>query len=178
MKIPCVRDNNKTYHLMHPPPHITLASHRYIAQKILQLHAPQYTERCRLPRRRFQKIHLTLKYKVLFNTCLKSFSKHLKHYFMTITPNQRLAIIFITVACLLSVPLIAMQFSTEVNWDLFDFVVAGVLLLGTGQLIELAIRKVRGTAYRLAVCAGILFVLFIIWAELAVGVFGTPFAGS
>lgn len=97
---------------------------------------------------------------------------------MTITPNQRLAIIFITVACLLSVPLIAMQFTTEVDWSLFDFVVAGVLLLGTGLLIELAIRKVRGTTYRLALCAGILLVLFLTWAELAVGVFGTPFAGS
>jgi hypothetical protein len=36
-----------------------------------------------------------------------------------------------------------MQFTNEVNWTLFDFVVAGVLLLGTGFICELVIRKVK-----------------------------------
>lgn len=97
---------------------------------------------------------------------------------MTITSNKRLAIIFSVIAGILALPLIAMQFSDEVNWSLFDFVVAGVLLSGTGLLIELVICKVRGTGYRLAICAVVLLALLIIWAELAVGIFGTPFAGS
>jgi len=94
------------------------------------------------------------------------------------TSNKRLTIIFAVIAGILAIPLIAMQFSNEVNWSLSDFVIAGVLLLGTSLLIELVISKVRGTGYRLVICAVVLLALFLIWAELAVGIFGTPFAGS
>lgn len=92
--------------------------------------------------------------------------------------NRRLAIIMVAVTALLLVPLIAMQFSVGVNWDLADFIVAGVLLYGTGLLCELVLRKVKRTKYRLIVCMAILMALFLVWAELAVGIFGTPFAGS
>lgn len=71
-----------------------------------------------------------------------------------------------------------MQFTGEVNWSSFDFVVAGVLLLGTGLLCELVLRLVRKTEHRIIIVGIILVALFLIWAELAVGVFGTPFAGS
>ncbi len=71
-----------------------------------------------------------------------------------------------------------MQFTSEVNWMLSDFVVAGVLLLGTGLMCELAIRKIKNVKARVAICLGLLAVLLLIWAELAVGVFGTPLGGS
>lgn len=92
--------------------------------------------------------------------------------------NKRLFIIVLTVAILLFIPLIAMQFTTEVNWTLLDFVVAGVLLLGTGLMCELVMRRVHKIRLRIVICAAILLMLFLIWAELAVGLFGTPFAGS
>lgn len=92
--------------------------------------------------------------------------------------NKRLIAIVITVVILLLVPLIAMQFTNEVNWDLFDFIVAGILLLGTGLTCEFVLRKVNKPASRIALCAVILLVLALIWVELAVGIFGTPFAGS
>ncbi|HYF02773.1 MAG TPA: hypothetical protein VEC36_05310 [Patescibacteria group bacterium] len=92
--------------------------------------------------------------------------------------NKRLKGILLMVGFLLSIPLIAMQFTTEVNWNLADFVVMGILLLATGLMIEFVLRKVPKTGYRIAICGAILFAFFLIWAELAVGVFGTPFAGS
>jgi len=95
-----------------------------------------------------------------------------------ITKNKRLIGIMITAALLLLIPLIAMQFTDEVNWTLFDFVVAGALLLGTGLMCELAIRKIHKIKYRIAICVAVLAVFLLIWAELAVGIFGTPFAGS
>lgn len=95
-----------------------------------------------------------------------------------ITRNYRLFGILFTVGLLLLIPLIAMQFTAEVNWTTFDFVVAGVLLLSTGLIIELVMRKVKTRNYRLGLLAIILIALFLIWAELAVGIFGTPFAGS
>lgn len=79
---------------------------------------------------------------------------------------------------LLLIPFLAMKLSGEVKWTAVDFVTAGVLLLGTGLACEFVLRKVKKTAHRIAICAAILFALFIIWAELAVGLIGTPFAGS
>jgi hypothetical protein len=97
---------------------------------------------------------------------------------MMIAQNKRLFAILTTVALLLLLPLIAMQFTDEVDWNLFDFVIMGVLLLSTGLVIELVIRRVRNMDYRIGIIAIILLALFLIWAELAVGIFGTPFAGS
>jgi hypothetical protein len=71
-----------------------------------------------------------------------------------------------------------MQFSSEVNWSFFDFLVMGVLLLGVGLIFEVVLRKVPNKANRIALIAIILIVFLLIWAEIAVGIFGTPFAGS
>jgi hypothetical protein len=92
--------------------------------------------------------------------------------------NNRLIIILSVVLLLLMIPLIAMQFTDEVNWDIVDFVTMGVLLTGTGLLCEFAMRKVNSSLLRVVVCLCILFIFFLIWAELAVGIFGSPFAGS
>jgi hypothetical protein len=97
---------------------------------------------------------------------------------MTIMKNKRLIGIVLTAVALLLIPLIAMSFTTAVNWDVFDFIVAGVLLLGTGLACEFVLRTVRKTSHRIAICMVILFTLFIVWAELAVGIIGTPLAGS
>jgi len=93
-------------------------------------------------------------------------------------PNGRLIIILAIATALLLVPFVGMLFTKEVKWTLSDFVVAAVLLYGTAFLFELIMRKIRTTKYRV-IAFIILFVsLILIWAELAVGVFGTPFAGS
>ena len=94
------------------------------------------------------------------------------------TYSKRLGGILAVVTLLLSIPFVAMQFTAEVNWSLTDFITMGVLLLGTGLLCELVIRKVTQTKHRIALCGVILLVLILIWLELAVGIFGTPFAGS
>jgi hypothetical protein len=79
---------------------------------------------------------------------------------------------------ILLIPLIAMQFTEEVKWTLSDFLVMGFLLVGTGLLCEFVIRKVRKINLRIAFCFLLLLAFLIIWAELAVGIFGTPFAGQ
>jgi hypothetical protein len=95
-----------------------------------------------------------------------------------ISRNKRLTGIVATVVLLLLIPLIAMQFTKEVNWTLFDFIVAGILLLGTGLICELVLRKVNSSSYRIAMIVSILAILILVWLELAVGIFGTPFAGN
>jgi uncharacterized membrane protein len=95
-----------------------------------------------------------------------------------ITSKHRITAIVVVVAIILSIPLVAMQFTNEVNWDLSDFIVMGTLLMATGFGIELVIRNVKTFGSRLLICLGLLFIFFLLWAELAVGIFGSPFAGS
>jgi len=91
--------------------------------------------------------------------------------------NKRLIIILFISTIILLIPFILMQFTDEVNWTISDFILAGGLLYGTGLLLELAIRKIKNVRYRIAIIAAHLIFLILIWAELAVGVFGTAFNG-
>ena len=92
--------------------------------------------------------------------------------------SVRLVAIILAVGVLLLIPLIAMQFTNEVNWTLADFIIGGVLLLGVGLAIEFVLRKIKRAEYRIAICIGALVIFALVWAELAVGIFGTPFAGD
>jgi bacteriorhodopsin len=93
--------------------------------------------------------------------------------------NIRLFGILFTVAALLLVPFVAMQLGAEgVKWTVIDFIAAAIMLVGAGLAIEVALRVVKRWQYRVAACVAILFVLAVVWVELAVGIIGTPFAGS
>jgi hypothetical protein len=87
------------------------------------------------------------------------------------TQNQISASIYSLAALILLAPLVAMQFTTEVNWSLFDFTAAGTLLFSTAIACDITIRKVRPLGKSILLCGIILLVLLIIWAELAVGIF-------
>lgn len=89
---------------------------------------------------------------------------------------KRFTIIFLIVTALLSIPLIAMQFTDEVQWSSMDFLVMGVLLLVTALGIDWAIRKAG--KMKVIVSLFLILLFLLIWAELAVGLFGSPFAGS
>lgn len=92
--------------------------------------------------------------------------------------NKRLILILSIISTLLLIPFLAMQFSNEVNWSLGDFVVMAILLLSTGFIFELVLRKVTSTFKRSIILFSIIFSFLIIWIEISVGIFGTPFAGS
>jgi len=92
--------------------------------------------------------------------------------------KKRLLFIISSVAALLLLPAIAMQFTDEVSWSLMDFVVAAFLLLGSGLLFDLILRKVKKRKHRIAIALSLFILLLLLWAELAVGLFGSPIAGS
>jgi hypothetical protein len=79
---------------------------------------------------------------------------------------------------ILLVPLVAMRVTREVNWSPLDFVVAGILLAGIGSLHVLFTRKLRTAPQRRLIGGGLLLTLILVWAELAVGIFGSPIARS
>ncbi len=71
-----------------------------------------------------------------------------------------------------------MQFTNEVNWSVSDFLIMGALLLTVVLVIEFILRKVTNTKSRIGIVAILLVLFLLIWAELAVGIFNSPFAGS
>ncbi|NNJ79999.1 MAG: hypothetical protein HKP19_12155 [Xanthomonadales bacterium] len=81
-------------------------------------------------------------------------------------------VIWAAAALALLTPLIAMQFTEEVNWDLADFLVFGALLLFFCSAYEIGTRLIGNRAYRLGLGIVLLAAFILIWAELAVGIFG------
>lgn len=77
--------------------------------------------------------------------------------------------VVLVVAGILLIPLVAMQFTNEVNWTLSDFVVMGTMLFITGTLLDLAIRKAG--KYKIIAAATIVVLFLWLWVELAVGLF-------
>lgn len=84
--------------------------------------------------------------------------------------NSVFAWIALATCALLAIPLVAMQFTTEVGWDATDFIIMGTLLFGMASLFVVVARKLPQKHRLLA--AGLFFVVFLyVWAELAVGIF-------
>lgn len=81
--------------------------------------------------------------------------------------------IVLLTAGILLVPLLAMQFSTEVVWTFSDFVAMGALLLGAGFAYRLAARTSGSTTYRLAFGITIACAFLLVWINLAVGIIGS-----
>lgn len=95
-----------------------------------------------------------------------------------ITNKQRSFAIYGIAALLLVIPFIGMQFTKEINWSSFDFLIAGILLFGTALCVDMVLKMEKKNARRMFYIVLILLALFLIWAELAVGIFGSPVAGS
>ncbi|MFK7849220.1 MAG: hypothetical protein AB8G77_28285 [Rhodothermales bacterium] len=73
---------------------------------------------------------------------------------------------------MLFVPLIAMQFTDEVNWDAADFVIFGVLIAGAGLVFELASGKTGNVAYKAGAGLALAAAFLMIWINGAVGIIG------
>ena len=85
--------------------------------------------------------------------------------------------IIIGTTLILLVPLLAMTVTDVVQWNWFDFAVVGFLLVSAGLLYEL-LANWLDAKYRPIVAVVLLAAFLLVFAELAVGIFDTPFAGS
>jgi hypothetical protein len=66
----------------------------------------------------------------------------------------------------------------DMNWSIADFVLAGAILLTAGALFWLIVKKTRSNMNRIVFVSILVLVIALVWAELAVGLFNSPFAGS
>ncbi|WP_218779831.1 hypothetical protein [Hymenobacter crusticola] len=89
------------------------------------------------------------------------------------TLNKSILRLALATAFLLLIPLVAMQFTHEMTWSLFDFALAGTLLFGTGLTYELIARQASSRVYRLAIGLALAAALFLVWTNLAVGLIGS-----
>lgn len=95
-----------------------------------------------------------------------------------ILDRQKTTIIFAVPVLLLLLAFLGNTFVEGWNWSVSDFLIAAVLLFGTAFFVNLVIRSKKRILSKLVICFVILLVLVMVWAELAVGIFGSPFAGS
>ena len=76
-------------------------------------------------------------------------------------------------ALILVLPLVAMQFTDEVNWDAADFAFAAILIVGTGTAFELAARRSSNAPYRAAMGFAVVAAFLLVWMNAAVGIIGS-----
>ncbi len=87
--------------------------------------------------------------------------------------TRRLRIIgWSLIAMLLLLPLIAMQFTSEVNWTASDFLFAAIVFGLAGGTLELGARVSTQTAYRLGALLAVAGCFLIVWISMAVGIIG------
>ena len=78
----------------------------------------------------------------------------------------------------LLIPLVANQISDQVNWNIMDFIIMGILLIFSGYWTLRVIKKMKNKSKKVVFISLILLIFLLLWAELAVGIFNSPIAGS
>ena len=78
-----------------------------------------------------------------------------------------------TAAFLLLLPLVAMQFTGEVNWTVGDFIFAGMMFAIVGGILELAVWRSPKWSYRIAVGLAVASGFLHVWITGAVGIIGS-----
>lgn len=95
-----------------------------------------------------------------------------------ITQKQKTTIIFAVPALLLAAAFIGNLLIKDWNWSPFDFLVGTVMLFGTAFFINLVILSKKSFPSKVLISFVILMIVCLVWIELAVGIFGSPLAGS
>ncbi|RBP27695.1 hypothetical protein DFR65_10986 [Oceanihabitans sediminis] len=84
---------------------------------------------------------------------------------------RKIILFFLSTILLLLLPLIAMQFTKEVNWTTKDFIVAGTLIFGAATISEILSRKIKNPKHKITLIITVLAMIILVWIELAVGIF-------
>src|SRR5688500_15344233 len=74
---------------------------------------------------------------------------------------------------LLMLPAVAMQFTSEVDWSVGDFIMAALLFGSVGLTFELIVRTSDSLAYRFGAGLAVIAAFLTIWVNGAVGMIGS-----
>lgn len=86
--------------------------------------------------------------------------------------SKPLLIVALVTGIILLIPLIAMQYTTEVNWSLGDFILMGALIFGTGSAFVIFTAYSDNYIYKIAMIAAVASTFLLVWVNLAVGLIG------
>ena len=78
---------------------------------------------------------------------------------------------------LLTIPFLSNMYINDFNWSLVDFIIMGVLIFSFLSFTDFIRKKFSGIKKILAIII-VVIVFILLLAELAVGIFRSPFAGS
>ena len=71
---------------------------------------------------------------------------------------------------LVLLPLLTTSITDKVNWGVFDFIFAALLIGSLGLGWEIILRTTRHRLWRAVLVLAVLAAVLLIWAELAVGI--------
>ena len=92
--------------------------------------------------------------------------------------NNYQKIYLIIFGFLLSIILLLNFISDEFDWNIFDFIVLIIMMIFTAALFEIATRTAKTKKNQKILFILITIIFLLIWAELGVGIFDSPFAGD
>jgi hypothetical protein len=92
--------------------------------------------------------------------------------------RKKISIVGLVVMTIIGLLFVSTFFTTEMKWDLTDFVMAGILFFSTGVAGIFIWEWVKISRWRIFMLVLLAFFFVFIWAELAVGLVGSPFAGN
>ena len=92
--------------------------------------------------------------------------------------NNYQKIYLIIFGFLLSIILLLNFISDEFDWNIFDFIVLIIMMIFTAALFEIVSRIIKTKKNQKILFIFIVIILLLIWAELGVGIFNSPFAGD
>jgi hypothetical protein len=92
--------------------------------------------------------------------------------------RKKISIVGLVVLTIIGLLVACLFFTTEMKWDLADFIMAGILFFSTGVAGIFIWEWVKISRWRIFMLVLLAFFFVFIWAELAVGLVGSPFAGN
>jgi hypothetical protein len=72
---------------------------------------------------------------------------------------------------ILIIPLVGTILFDQIDWGILDFLIMGIILLTVGIALSAVSHKIKNSTKRLFYNFVIILIFFLIWAELAVGIF-------
>ena len=79
---------------------------------------------------------------------------------------------------LLVIPLIGMWITDEINWSPLEFIIMGSLLTLLGAGINFVINYTKNSNNKTLYIGILVLIFLLIWTELSVGIFDSPFTGN
>lgn len=92
--------------------------------------------------------------------------------------QQKPLLIFAIPSLLMIAAFISNNFVEGFNWTFSDFLIATILLFGTASIIYMIVNSKLSVRAKTMISIVIVIILMVIWVEMAVGLFGSPIAGS